>query len=197
MIQRDNIVLHTMHPPEIPHQDRGNRSQKNTIRRHEIQEPARGRQNPPRHHHPRDERANELPAADIHVRGEQSGEIVGGGEAVGGDVDAEGGEGEGEGGEEAGGAVGPVGDEGGGVPVQGAVVGGAGGGAGDADEGDGGEGEGEEGDVEVLPLDAGLAVAGEVGHVDGEGGVVAYYLGGLFSVCRVGNFANLRERGGA
>ena len=51
------------------------------------------------------------------------------------------------------------------------------GGAGDADEGDEGEDDGEEGHVEPLPLDAGFAVAREVGHVDGEGGVVADHSG--------------------
>ena len=60
----------------------------------------------------------------------------------------------------------------------------AGGGAGDADEGDEGEGEGEEGHVEPLPVDAGFTVAGEVGHVDGEGGVVAYYLWGWWGFAR-------------
>ncbi len=53
----------------------------------------------------------------------------------------------------------------------------AGRGAGDADEGDEGEDDGQHGDVEPLPFDAGFAVAGEVGHVDGEGAEVADDLG--------------------
>jgi hypothetical protein len=96
---------------------------------------------------------------------EQRGQVVGSGERVGGDVDAQRGEGEGKCCEEAGGARGPVGDERHGVPVEFAILRGTGGGGGHADEGDEGEDEGEEGDVEDLPFDADAGVAGEVGLV--------------------------------
>lgn len=166
MIQSDDIILHPMNPPEVPNQHRGDRSQKHAVRRHEIEKAPRRRQDAPGHQDPREQGAEQLPAADVDVGREERGEVVGRGQAIGRDVDAERGE-------EATGAVRPVGDEGGRVPVQGAVVGVARGGAGDADEGDEREDEGQQWDVEPLPVDAGFAVAGEVGHVDAEGAVIA------------------------
>lgn len=165
MIQSDDVVLHAVDPPEIPHQDRGDGTQEDAVRRHEVEEAARGRQDLPRHHDPRDQGADELAAADVDVAGAQRGQVVGGREAVGGDVDAQRGEGEGEAGEEAARSARPVGHQAGWVPVQRTVLGLSGGRAGDADEGDEGEDERQHGHVEPLPFDACFAISGEIGHV--------------------------------
>ena len=173
MIEGEDVVFHTVDEPKVPDQDGGDGAEEDAVGGHEVQEPARGREDLPGDQGPGDEGAEELAAADVDVGGEHGGEVVGGREAVGGDVDAQRGEAEGDPGEEPAGAVGPVGDQGGRVPVQGAVVRFSGGGAGDADEGDEGEYDWEHGHVEPLPFDARVAVAGEVWHVYREGGVVS------------------------
>lgn len=173
VIQRHNIVLPLVHPPEIPDQNSTDRPEENTVRGHEIQETAGAGQDLPGNHDPSDDGAEELPPTNIDVGGEKSGEVVGGGETVGRNIDAQSRESESEAGEEATRAIRPQADQGGGVPLQRAVLGERGRSGSDAAEGDEGEDDGEHGHVEPLPFDAGAAVAGEVGHVDGEGGVVA------------------------
>lgn len=176
MIQRNNIILPPLQPPKIPHQDRGNRPQENTIRAHKIQKARRARQNLPGYQCPRHHRTNQLAPPDIHISGEQRAEIIGRAQAVRRDIDPQRREHESRAREEFARAVRPLADQIGRVPVQlAAVVGLSRGGAGDADEGDEGEYYGEEGHVEPLPLHAGFAVAREVGHVHREGGVVADY----------------------
>lgn len=144
MIQRNNIILPSLQPPKIPHQDRGDGTQENTIRAHEIQETRRARQNLPGHQRPRHQRTDQLAPPNIHITREQRAEIIRRAEAIGRDIDAQRREHEGRAREELARAVRPLADQVSGVPVQlAAVVGLPRGGAGDADEGDEGEEDGE------------------------------------------------------
>ena len=70
MIQSNNVVLHLVNPPEIPHQDRGDRAQKDAVSRHEVQKAARSRQDLPGDHDPRNQGANQLAAPDVDIRRE-------------------------------------------------------------------------------------------------------------------------------
>ena len=77
MIQSDDVVFHIMDPPEIPDQDRSDGAQKHAISRHEVQKPARGRQDLPGHHDPCDQGADKLPAPNVDVRREERCQIIG------------------------------------------------------------------------------------------------------------------------
>ena len=163
LVEREGVVLAGVDDPEIHDHDGGDGAEEDAVRGHEVEEAAGAGEDFPGDERPREDGAEELPAPDVDVLREERGEVVRGGEGVGGDVDAEGGEREGEGGEEAAGAGFPVRDEGHGVPFEDAVFLGAGRGGGDADEGDEGEDYRQHGHVEELPFDRDAGVAGEIG----------------------------------
>lgn len=173
VVQSDNVILPLVYPPEVPNENGADGTEEDAVRGHEVEETACAGKDLPGNHDPGNDGAEELPTANIDIGRKKSSEVISRGETISRNINAQRREGESEAGEEATRPVRPEANQRGGIPLQRAVVGETGGSGGDAAEGNEGEDDWEHGDIQPLPLDTCAAVAGEVGHVDGKGGVVA------------------------
>lgn len=186
VIQRGYIVPALLNNPIVTDQHPGNRRHENRIRAHEIEKRRRRRDDNPGTQRPAAQERNQHHAApDVEPARRQRRHVVRKGDPIRADVHGDLGQQPYTSGEERGGAAPgrtlPSPDDVEGGPVHGTVDLLRGAGGHDAEDTDEDFEQGDEGELPELRA-AGFAEAGEVGDIDGEGGVAARYAGLLGSL---------------